>query len=544
MFSRRVSRPVLGAAAIVVVAAVLPMWPALSSGFVADDFFFAARYRDDAQGLAAFLRGAFMGAGDATTTFYRPLAFASLWIETRVWRDAAFAMHASQVLLHAAVALGIWRLGVRCAGSRGAVTGATLAVVLFAAFPRRVEAVAWVSCRPDLLAAALAVAMLVAWLAALRATPVDVPAGRAAGRAWVPPAAGAAVLWGLSLLAKESTLALPLALLAWRGPDAARTSIRERARLLVPFAIVGLAYLGLRRFALGAFVGGYGEAAVVPSLGSLGRALRHVAYLVVPPLEGFDALLEQRVGQAAVAVFVFGVVVLLSRVAWTARASAAVSCGAWWLAAALLPVFMLPISFTTTFNDRLLYLPGIGLALVLAGALARASRAWVAGLAVLACLSAAATHRTATRWQAAGEATASLSGQLAVQLQTVPAGTDVVLAAVPDSYRGAYMLRNGVAEALVYHATPASQPLRVASVYFVNRFDETPVRAGATSDGRLRVTGRDGRREVLPTAAVSEAGRVVEGPPDRYGRYASMEVVVPAASAVFVLTPAGVERVR
>lgn len=532
------------AAAIVATAAVLPLWPTLSSGFVADDFFFAARYRDDTQGLAAFLRGAFTGAGDATTAFYRPLAFASLWIEARVWRDAAFAMHVSQVLLHAAVALGIWRLGVWCAGSPGAVTGVTLAAVLFAAFPRRVEAVAWVSCRPDLLAAALAVAMLVAWLAALRATSVHASAGRAAGRAWVPPAAGAAVLWGLSLLAKESTLALPLALLAWRGPDAARTSIRQRARLLVPFAIVGVVYLGVRRFALGAFVGGYGEAAVVPSLASFGRALRHVAYLVVPPLEGFDAILEQRVGGAAVAAFVLGVVVLLWRVAWMARGSAAVSCGAWWLAGALLPVFMLPISLTTTFNDRLLYLPGIGLALVLAGVLARASRAWVAGLAVLACLSAVATHRTAMRWQIAGEATASLARQLAAQLGTVPAGTDVVLAAVPDSFRGAYMLRNGVAEALAYHASPARQPLQVASVYFVNRFDETPVRAEMASDGRLRLAGVEGRRAVLPTAVVSEADLVVEGPPDRFGRYASMEVAVPAESVVFVVTPAGVERVR
>jgi hypothetical protein len=535
---------VLVAAAIVVVAAVLPMWPTLSSGFVADDFFFAARYRDDTQGLAGFLWGAFVGAGDATTTFYRPLAFASLWIETRLWRDPALAMHFSQVWLHAAVALGVWRLGVWSAGSQGAVTGATLAAVLFAAFPRRVEAVAWVSCRPDLLAAALAVAMLLAWLSALRTTSARARAGSAASRVRVPPAAGAAVLWALSLLAKESTLALPLALLAWRGPDDARTSMRDRVRLLVPFAIVGVAYLGVRRLALGAFVGGYGEAAVVPSVASFGRALRHVAYLVVPPLEGFDAFLEQRVGAAAVAAFVLGVVVLLSRAAWTARASAAVSCGAWWLAAALLPVFMLPISLTTTFNDRLLYLPGIGLALVLAGVLGRASRAWVAGLAVLACLSAAATHRTATRWQVAGEATSSLVRQLAAQLETVSAGADVVLAAVPDSYRGAYMLRNGVAEALAYHGTPPRQPLRVASVYFVTRFDETPVRAETAPDGRLRVAGVQGRREVLPTAAVTEADRVVEGPPDRFGRYASMEVAVPAVSAVFVLAPAAVELVR
>lgn len=517
------------AAFVVVAAAVLPFAPVLASGFVADDFFFAARFRDDVQPVASFVWQALVGRGEATTTFYRPAAFVSLWLDARFWADVAWGMHVSQVGLHALVALGVWHVGRRLGGGPRVLAGATLAAVLFAAFPRRVEAVAWVSCRPDVLAAAGAVAMLIVWTRALTTRRLGV-------------AAGAAALWGLSLLAKESTAALPLALLGWAGPAAsAPTSWRERARLLTPFAAVAIVVLAGRRVALGAWVGGYGVEATRPSLGSLTRVPRYLAYLVLPPLEGADALLEQRAGTLAAAGLVAVLVAVLLSLAWRARSSAAVGCGAWWLVAAVLPVFTLPISLASTFNDRLLYLPGIGLALVLAGVLARSPRSGPIAVAMLAVVSAVATHGVASRWHQAGGETTRLVRQLAEATRNLPDDREIVLAAVPDSLRGAYMLRNGVGEALAHAGAAARGPVRVVSAYFVDRLETMPVRAEVGADGRLRVAGAAGRREVVPREV---GGALVEGPADRYGRYAALTTDVPASSAVFLLTPTRVERLR
>jgi Tfp pilus assembly protein PilF len=91
---------------------------------------------------------------------YRPVRFASLWLDARIGGGEAWAYHASNVLLHAAAAALVVRLGRR-AGASGSL--ALACALPFVAHPLAVEAVAYVAGRRDLLCAVFGLAALAAW---------------------------------------------------------------------------------------------------------------------------------------------------------------------------------------------------------------------------------------------------------------------------------------------------------------------------------------------------------------------------------------------
>ena len=205
------------------------------------------------------------------TTFhmgpYQPLSWLSLAIDYQIWGLNAFGFHLTNLVLHVlAAVLSVavaWRLLWFSRVPRGTVRealvlGSAAAALLFAIHPLRVESVAWVTERRDVLSGAL---VLLSVLLYLRAFAPDPGTGRATRVRSLWPAWVTFVLAGL---AKATVVPLPVVLLIadwyplrrYRGLFSAEfwSCVREK---LFPLAVA---------FVLGvvAIVGQYAEQTLAP----------------------------------------------------------------------------------------------------------------------------------------------------------------------------------------------------------------------------------------------------------------------------------------
>ena len=170
------------------------------SGFVSDDQVLRAHLADVSatRGWASvFSHEFFATEGGGRSGFYRPLASLSLLVEQALYGAHPLGYHLTNFILHVLATWLVYALSLR---TRLPVPAALGAAALFAVHPVHVEAVAWISGRPDLLCAASYLLSL--WLFAVAHT------RRSAWRFGLALAAGAA-----ALLSKEMALTLPAAIL-------------------------------------------------------------------------------------------------------------------------------------------------------------------------------------------------------------------------------------------------------------------------------------------------------------------------------------------
>jgi tetratricopeptide (TPR) repeat protein len=234
--------------------------PALVAGFVHDD---GPQIRDNL--LLRSLRalpllwssGVWAGAG-SSSSFYRPLFTSSLALDVSLFGVDAGALHATQLGLFAGLVALASLVVQRLEGRRGV---ALAVAALFAVHPVNTEPAAWISARPELLAALTGLACVALW-----------DAGR-----W----RAAAAAFFLALTAKESSLVFGAALLAldrWRGRAFAPRALAARYAGLIA---AGLAYAGLRTRALGSLSGGLlGASAPTDALGALGQGAARLVWPV------------------------------------------------------------------------------------------------------------------------------------------------------------------------------------------------------------------------------------------------------------------------
>jgi tetratricopeptide (TPR) repeat protein len=198
--------PWLKAAVIVLVTLVLYI-PAIGGGFVWDDdqFVVGSRMAAGTDGLRQ------LWLTDQPRDYF-PLTSTLFWLEWRLWGPNAAGYHVTNVLLHAAAAVLLWR-----ALERLSVPGAWLAGLIFAAHPVNVESVAWIAERKNTLSLAFYAASLLAYL----------KFDQGGSRRGYGLALGFFVL---ALLSKTSVVMLPVVLLlcAWwqRGRIRARDLLR------------------------------------------------------------------------------------------------------------------------------------------------------------------------------------------------------------------------------------------------------------------------------------------------------------------------------
>jgi protein O-mannosyl-transferase len=194
--------------------------PALNAGFIWDD----DRYVTNNPLLTApdGLRRIWFSFDSPSQYF--PLTYTSFRIERALWGLRPFGYHLTNLLLHIANALLLWRLLVRLN-----VPGALLAAGIFALHPVQVESVAWITERKNLLMGFFFLLALIAWIAF-----VD-ERTRQRRRFYTL----ALVFYSLALFSKATACTLPaaLVLILWLQKKAVN---RERLIQISPFVLLGL----------------------------------------------------------------------------------------------------------------------------------------------------------------------------------------------------------------------------------------------------------------------------------------------------------------
>ncbi len=208
---------------LVALAAYVPAWRA---GFIWDDdtLLTANPLIQDADGWWRVW---------VTTAMpqYFPVTWTTFWVEWRLWGMNATGYHVTNILLHAAGCVLLWRLLLRLN-----VPGAWLAGLLFAVHPVNVESVAWISERKNVLTL---VFFLAAWLRYLRFEET----GHRLHYNWT------LALFVLAVLSKSTAVVLPVAILLgswWQRGRWERRDWQRVAPLLAIGLVAGLVSLGLQ----------------------------------------------------------------------------------------------------------------------------------------------------------------------------------------------------------------------------------------------------------------------------------------------------------
>jgi protein O-mannosyl-transferase len=444
-----------------------------SASFVSDDF--------DLLALAATFRPAdlltpYLGG------FFRPVARLFIHLQLRLWGPDPHGYHLVAAALHGVnatlvMALAGMLLRAEPAGQeRGRTHVAFVAGLIYLVLACHVEAVAWIACAADLLATLFGLLCLVALLRA-----------HTRGCVWL----GAALLaCGLALLCKESAVAVPLLAVALETARARRGQSARTLAVCGAFLILLAAYFGVRDAVLGDLLAGHNRG-VWLNLDPL-RVARHLvlfsARTVLPPLA------------LTWAIPLLGGVLLVSwgmyrttggpAAEMPPTASQKRAIGPWPLAGlfvvALIPVLTLGLAEHSTESERHLYLPSIFAAMLLAlplssliDALPKAGRValavFVLGQTLLCTL--ALEH-----WRTAGELAQRV---VRVLSSSRGPGRDVVLN-LPDSFRGAYVLANGIDHAVQLfdgmNAAASSRPPIAVVAWQVLLDAEAEARVSPTPD--------------------------------------------------------------
>lgn len=199
-------------ALLVGVASLLAYLPALRDGFVSWDdpqnFLNNPNYR----GLRwAQLHWMWT---NHLTEHYNPLAWMTLGLDYHFWRMNSFGYHLTNILLHSLAAvlfywlsLSLLRLGTGAESQRNhaLIAGAAFSALFFSLHPLRVESVAWITERRDMLSG---IFYLLAIMAYLQRFNEDGSLSRQRRYYWL-----CLILFVAALLSKEMVVTLPVTLL-------------------------------------------------------------------------------------------------------------------------------------------------------------------------------------------------------------------------------------------------------------------------------------------------------------------------------------------
>jgi protein O-mannosyl-transferase len=341
-------------------------------------------------------------ATSAHAANWHPVTWLSHLIDVSVFGVSARGHHAVNLLLHCAnVAL----LFVLLDRMTGAPWRSALATVLFALHPLRVESVAWVSERKDVLSAFFWLATTLAYAGWIRE--------RTRARY-----AGLLVLFALGLASKQMLVTLPFTLLlldAWPlgRIDLARPTwrmVRPRVREKLPlfglsFAAAATTFVVQRQAGAARPMAEYSflqrlENAGVSVLAYLGDTVWPASLAVFYPHPDTPLSFSRLAGSLAL-------LAAITAVAWWARRRQPSLIVGWlWFLGTLVPVLGLVQVGNQARADRYTYVPSIGLAIILAWAIPGArlgSRgvrlAWSAAAALVVAALAALTVRQIGFWK-------------------------------------------------------------------------------------------------------------------------------------------------
>lgn len=208
---------------VLAVIVVVTFLPALKNGFIWDDDLMVTE-----NPLIKAADGLKLIWFTTKPTDFFPLTYSDMWVEWRLFGMNAAGYHLTNVLLHAANALLLWRLLKELRQTNRGFTTAWFGAALFAVHPVNVATVAWIAEKKNTLSMLFALLSVMAYLRS------EKPENRNARRDYIL----ALICFGLSLLAKTAGVALPVILLGiawWKRGLKSKDVIRA-----VPFFIMAL----------------------------------------------------------------------------------------------------------------------------------------------------------------------------------------------------------------------------------------------------------------------------------------------------------------
>ena len=374
-------RPAIRPAILLLVAAVLSavvFLPSLSGTWIYDDHNLIAS-NPSVHSFAAWTRwfttdfwnvNEELARAGRQFVYWRPAIEATYAIDWTVGGGTPVLFHLTNLLWQAVVGALAFHVLRRWIGAPGP---ALAAAVLFAIHPTKAESVAWIAGRTDVLC----------MMGVLLATE-GMARRRRGGRGGIAlEIAGTLAAY----LCKEQAIVLPIFAMveAWVGRDRApldRPTLRAMAVAAIPQVLVAIVYLGLRTALLPIGFAASSPSPATHALAVLESYGRFTALVVAPhDLSIQHGVIREVAGlqiSALHAVLGAASLVALVAVALGCRKRApAVSVGLAFYALTLLPTANVVYTHMATLvSERFLYLPSLGLALVVGWALARATPAW------------------------------------------------------------------------------------------------------------------------------------------------------------------------
>ncbi len=296
---------------------------------------------------------------------YRPLTLVASTIQWVAGGGQPFVFHLISVALYLSVALLVFALARRFLPE----VAATAAALLFAAHPLHTEAIASVTAQGELLAAFPLILAVVLYLDGRRT-------GFSLARIW-----SIVALYFVACLVKEHAVLLPALLLALEaalGPQERRS--RQTRSLMTRLAGAAILYLGIRTAVVGGIVGELphpfwrGAGFVTRLETMLGLIPRGVALLLWPAHLQADyspAELSLATGLGTPQLFALAILVATGILAIAASRAGrpAVAGGVGWLLLSLAPVSNLLVPTGLLLAERTLFLPSVGVVLIVGGLL-------------------------------------------------------------------------------------------------------------------------------------------------------------------------------
>ncbi len=299
-----------------------------------------------------FRHGYFYFEGRAAdwTQYYRPLTSLTFALDHALWKFDPFGYNLTNVFLHIAVSVLLFFLLNRSLGRK---LPAFLAALLWSAHTIHTEAVTYTASRGDLLGALLMLAVLLLY--------------------WEKRTVTALAVYGLALFAKESSLLLPLYLVALEA-SLLRGSWRRSTGRLAPFFAAAALFFVFRKF--------FSPVPLGPPSNDAAEALLRVLSMG----EGFTAYLEAVLFPEAFK-FCKSLSFTSSLLSWKVIQTLAIAvllAAGWFIALrrrgaaffgmSIFLIGLIPYSqivhFYPEWAEHYLYVPSMGLAILLGGLIA------------------------------------------------------------------------------------------------------------------------------------------------------------------------------
>lgn len=418
---------------IVVVVAALMSVPGLFAGLVSDDFALIRAVSDG---------GPFGLWSHSPSDFFRPIVSLCVWVDYSIWGLNPLGYHATNSLAYVLCVVLVFLI------AREILPGAALLCgILFAALPIHAEAVYWVSGRTDLLATMFFAA---AFLLHLR------------GRL-LPTV----LLFSLALLSKESAIVFPFVTLVY---DLFTSRRKGTFRAFFSSLSVLILYVLARSLVVGDLIGGYRQVHFDPSIGEVvvnAMVQFSKPFLPSPVLAGSVQLVLLIITASSIAALLLRSTIQVKKVAFFMVA----------MLLAILPTLTLKVPLSKTFNDRFMFLASVFAVLIISVAFDSNRRSHLVPAAFLCLTFGVNALALSFNWiQAGRQADTFLQSAMSFD-------RPLAIVGVPDNYRGAYVFREGLSDALSLHGYVGESPVVLsrisisdwpASIEYDGRFRSSP----------------------------------------------------------------------